>query len=341
MNIEYMNNDHQENIEKRIIYKKNEYKIVINFSSENFTFNLHQIHPYIIYENIFSFKDLQGFQLFDAKKDLKEIFYLLLEKIEKHSFEIEKNDKNIKFIILHENDRIELDLLKKETNSNDLIDLLLDEVYFIKQKLSEEINKLKIELKIKDNRIENLNTRINLLEKEIFCYDQENSRFKTFNKDSGLKMLTGKEDDYNYLYQESQFINNHLSYNNLTCEIIIDKKIPVKLKSNYQGKKIPVKVNIKVKNNGIIPIPNGCILKCSKDNESDFIIMDTLFNGEQILPNQLFYATIFLFFKNINDIKEGINVFKFFLYHEKYGQIGNEGLIQIEVIDDTKNKVNE
>ena len=247
----------------------------------------------------------------------------------------------MKFIILDENNKIELNLLKKENYSNELIELLLDEVNLIKQNLSEEINKLKIELKIKDNRIENLNTRINLLEKEIFCYDQENTRFKTFNKDSGFKLLTGKEDDYNYLYQESQFINNHLNYNNLSCEIIIDKKIPVKLKSNYQGKKIPVKVNIKVKNNGIIPIPNGCILKCSKDNESDFIIMDTLFNGEQILPNQLFYATIFLFFKNINDIKEGINVFKFFLYHEKYGQIGNEGLIQIEVIDDTKNKVNE
>ena len=33
--------------------------------------------------------------------------------------------------------------------------------------------------------------------------------------------------------------------------------------------------------------------------------------------------------------------FTFFLYHEKYGRIGNEGLIQIEVVDDTKNKVNE
>jgi len=339
MNIESMNNEHQENIEKRIIYKKNEYKIVIKFSSENFTFNLHQIHPYIIYENIFSFKDLQGFQLFDAKKDLKEIFYLLLEKIEKHSFEIEKNDKNIKFIILHENDRIELDLLKKETNSNDLIDLLLDEVYFIKQKLSEEINKLKIELKIKDNRIENLNARVNLLEKEIFCYDRDTYFEKNKSKmknNTNLKYITeNEEEEFEYLFQETQFNINNPNQNNLSCEFIIDKKIPIKLKSNYQGKKSPIKVNIKIKNNGIIPLPNGCILKNkSKDDESDFIIMDTLFNGEEIKPNQIFYATIFLFFKNNNDIKEGINILKFILYHEKFGQIGDEGLIQIEVVDE-------
>ena len=339
MNIESMNNEHHENIEKRIIYKKNEYKIVIKFSTENFTFNLHQIHPYIIYENIFSFKDLQGFQLFDEKKDLKEIFYLLLEKIEKHSFEIEKNDKNMKFIIIHENDRIELDLLKKETNSNDLIDLLLDEVYFIKEKLSEEINKLKIELKIKDNRIENLNARVNLLEKEIFCYDRDTYFEKNKSKmknNTNLKYITeNEEEEFEYLFQETQFNINNPNQNNLSCEFIIDKKIPIKLKSNYQGKKSPIKVNIKIKNNGIIPLPNGCVLKNkSKDDESDFIIMDTLFNGEEIKPNQIFYATIFLFFKNNNDIKEGINILKFILYHEKFGQIGDEGLIQIEVVDE-------
>ena len=339
MMMDSSNNFQQDNIKRTIVYNNKEYKIVFKLSSDHFIFDIHQIQSYIFYENIFSYKFLHEFQLLKNKNNLKEQFNLILDKIENNFFRIEKNDKNMKFIILDENNKIELNLLKKENYSNELIELLLDEVNLIKQNLFEEINKLKSELKIKDNRIENLNARVNLLEKEIFCYDRdtyfEKNKSKIINN-TNLKYITeNEEEEFEYSFQETQFNINNPNQNNLSCEFIIDKKTPINIKSNYQGKKSPIKVNIKIKNNGIIPLPNGCILKNkSKDDESDFMIMDTLFNGEEIKPNQIFYATIFLFFKNNNDIKEGINILKFILYHEKFGQIGDEGLIQIEVVDE-------
>ena len=123
----------------------------------------------------------------------------------------------------------------------------------------------------------------------------------------------------------------------LTCKIIIESRIPAKLKSNYKGKKEPIKIKVDVFNNGKKSLPSDCFLK-SKNDDSDLFITDTLINnGKELEPGENVNVTLFLFFKKPDNIKNGNNIVKVYLWNEKYDKIGEEAIIKIDVLDESKN----
>ena len=156
----------------------------------------------------------------------------------------------------------------------------------------------------------------------------ENNENEEYKNDLNIKS------DYNDYESNSNKSNNYLS-----CEFIIDEKILIKLRSQCQGKKDTIKYDIKLKNNGNIPIPKNSKLKSNiKNGEADLLIIDTIVNnGEEIEPNKIINVCLYIFFKDSNNIKEGLNYLYFILYNDNYGEIGKEGVIIIQIKDETKN----
>ena len=126
----------------------------------------------------------------------------------------------------------------------------------------------------------------------------------------------------------------------LSCEFIIDSRIPSKLKSSII-KNQKIKVSFQLKNNGKFPIPKGSILKYDK-NDSDLKILDTYINDrKELRPNEIIQIQIEAYFQNnINDLISKIYKLKFFLFNKAYGKIGNYGLIQVQVLDENQNIIN-
>ena len=156
----------------------------------------------------------------------------------------------------------------------------------------------------------------------------ENNENEEYKNDFNIKS------DYNDYESNFNKSNNYLS-----CEFIIDEKILIKLRSQCQGKKDTIKYDIKLKNNGNIPIPKNSKIKSNiKKVEADLLIKDTIVNnGEEIEPNKIINVCLYIFFKDPNNIKEGLNYLYFILYNDNYGKIGKEEVIKIQIKDETKN----
>ena len=168
-------------------------------------------------------------------------------------------------------------------------------------------------------------------------FEDENNRRSMKNKTNNSEKETH---DYNINEIGSLKYENKNKNNNLSCEIIINQRTLIKLKLNYyKQKKKPLKFDIQIKNTGINPIPaNSKLIGKNNDNESDLYMDDIIINnGQEIKPNEVIDVTMFAFFKDPNNIKSEDNFLKFYLYNENYGQIGNEGIIKIFVLDEKKN----
>ena len=185
------------------------------------------------------------------------------------------------------------------------------------------------------------------IEKDDYQIENNPENNNEFNEEN-LKNI-----DNNSLHNSKSSNSNSKKYNNknertqkskietpqefLTCKIIIGNRIPAKLKSNYKGKNDPIKIKIDVFNNGKKPLPSQCYLK-SKNDESDLFINDTIINnGKELKPSQNVNVTLFLFFKKPNNIKNGNNFVKVYLWNEKYDKIGEEAIITIDILDESKN----
>ncbi len=185
------------------------------------------------------------------------------------------------------------------------------------------------------------------IEKEDYQMEMNPENNNEFNDENN------KNKDNNSIYNPKSSYSNSKKNNNknerihkskietpqefLTCKIIMENRIPAKLKSNYQGKKDPIKIKVDVYNNGKKSLPSGCYLK-SKNNESDLFISDTVINnGNELEPGKNVGVTLFLFFKKYDAIKNGNNIVKVYLWNEKYDKIGEEAIIKIDILDESKN----
>ena len=122
----------------------------------------------------------------------------------------------------------------------------------------------------------------------------------------------------------------------LSCEFIINSRIPSKLKSSIK-KTLSVTLSFELKNNGQNSIPEQAIIQYDKE-DSDLIISDYYINnGKELKPNQKIPIKIQAYFKDQNNIKSKIYKLKFYLFHKKYGKIGNDGLFQIQILDESDN----
>ena len=170
------------------------------------------------------------------------------------------------------------------------------------------------------------------------------SEIKTPDNELNEQYHLNKNSDYNII-NNSTLTNNNLENdlnkkedkNNISFDFIIDKRILLKIKSLYLGKKHTIQYKIKIKNTGYYPIPKSTLK--SNFEKSDLGITDTLINnGEEILPNQIIDVTLFIFFKDSNNIKNGINYLYINLYDDENDEIiGNEGIIKIKIEDESRN----
>ena len=155
-------------LNQQIINKKyNEYNIKLITQIDLINISIQSNNSFNIYQSYFHLKYLNSFKLF-ISKDINQIFELICDLIDKNNIEIEFNDKNLKLKLKSiKYPIIELILKKKNYNSNEVIEKLINEFENIKNE-----NKY-----LKENN-EKLNKRIELIEKE----NEELKKYKDINK---------------------------------------------------------------------------------------------------------------------------------------------------------------
>ena len=145
-------------LNQQIINKKyKEYNIKLITQIDLINISIQSNNSFNIYQSYFHLKYLYSFKLF-ISKDIKQIYELICDLIDKNNIEIEFNDKNLKLKLKSiKYPIIELILKKKNYNSNEVIEKLINEFENIKNE-----NKY-----LKENN-EKLNKRIELIEKENY-----------------------------------------------------------------------------------------------------------------------------------------------------------------------------
>ena len=92
----------------------NNYEIQLSFQQDLIIISIHEINSFILYKSDFKMEFLISFKLFSSYLTLKQIFESICLLIEQNNIKIEKNESNLKFILIDENNsKVELILNKK------------------------------------------------------------------------------------------------------------------------------------------------------------------------------------------------------------------------------------
>ncbi len=189
----------------------------------------------------------------------------------------------------------------------------------------------KIEPK-KNNYLNNVNLRENnnKLPEKIFNEAPNNL--------NNLKKINKNQKNISYKNENIITPNGKKGF---MCELYYDQNINMQF-SSLNHKKFPIKVNLKLKNNGGDIIPkNTEIISSKNENNCQLFIEDTIINnGNLINIGQTIDVTLYIFFKQPNNIKPGIYNFKFLVRNSHFGIIGKENEMKINVRNDVKNKEN-
>ena len=94
------------------------------------------------------------------------------------------------------------------------------------------------------------------------------------------------------------------------------------------GNKLPIRVIIKIYNDGKNQIPKQCDI-ISQSDSNLFIIETLVNNGNVILPGQIIEVSLYIFFRDYNNIPLGISTLNIHLYNKNIGKIGENGQIKI------------
>ena len=219
-----------------------------------------------------------------------------------------------------------------------------------------QYNKIDFNKYIKNNNISkniNLNNNINnsnnkninnqqYLKSSYNSYNLINeSDSQISNKNNNLKDIFSTNEksnsNQNKKEEKEKCINEEIitpiDQHDFSCIFFYDKNIKVRY-SNIKtlGK---IKINMKIKNNGVNDIPKKTeITSLKNDNESQFYIHETMVNnGNSIKAGEIINLTIFLFAKT--NMVIGNNNFTFKLRNQYFGIIGKENNINIYVIKDS------
>ena len=136
-------------------------------------------------------------------------------------------------------------------------------------------------------------------------------------------------DNNNSVENQIQNISHNDSSENYSCIFIIDKEFEV----NVLNIDNPFIINLKIKNNGNIIIPQNWNIKQFNKSESIFKIKDIDIKNE-IKVNEEISIKMEVEIKNINNINYGINSFEIALIHKNIGQISNKEVIKINIKKD-------
>ena len=189
----------------------------------------------------------------------------------------------------------------------------------------------KIEPK-KNNYLNNVNSRENnnKLSEKIFN--------EATNNLNNPKKINKNQKNISYKNENIITPNGKKGY---MCELYYEQNINIQY-SSLNHKNIRIKVNLRLKNNGNNIIPkNTEIISSKNENNCQLYIKDTLINnGNSINIGQTIDVTLYLFFKQKNNIKPGIYNFKFLVRNSNFGIIGKENEMHVNVINDVINKEN-
>ena len=245
----------------------NQYKLTINSDNDSIIINVNKINTYEIYNKIFNLEELHTYKLLSSRISINDIITFFNNLIEQKKIKIEDNFKNLKLIFLSnlgEYSNIELILNPKSKLSEEVIDLIINQM----ENLKEENKKLKKKIKTfekKDNirkeEIENQKEEIKKQQKELFSYEET---------------ITQIKERINILLEEFHYIESK-------------KKIKLKNSNLSLIKSIQAHDNtIKVISN----FPSGNSVSVSDDKKIK--IWNTEFNLIQTIPNDknIFYVSI-------------------------------------------------
>ncbi len=118
----------------------------LNFAileKDSLRINMHQNNLYNIYQAFFTLSELQIFKSFTSKNSIKEIIDFISDSIEKDNIKIEEKEKKSKLIIISDNISNELVLNKKEKLSEEIIEILVNQIEFLKNKNAKLEEKIK------------------------------------------------------------------------------------------------------------------------------------------------------------------------------------------------------
>lgn len=246
------------------------------------------------------------------------------ENLEIVFFELNEDEDNNDYDIINNNND-EIITLKNELM--ELYSILID---YQKQLIDiEEESKSFLELEQQSKK--------NFLEYKSYVENQLNDlqmKINSFNNNSEQNqniMISEIEnnDNNNNVENQIQNISHNDSSENYSCIFIIDKEFEV----NVLNIDNPFIINLKIKNNGNIIIPQNWNIKQFNKSESIFKIKDIDIKNE-IKVNEEISIKMEVEIKNINNINYGINSFEIALIHKNIGQISNKEVIKINIKKD-------
>ena len=246
------------------------------------------------------------------------------ENLEIVFFELNEDEDNNDYDIINNNND-EIITLKNELM--ELYSILID---YQKQLIDiEEESKSFLELEQQSKK--------NFLEYKSYVENQLNDlqmKINSFNNNSEQNqniMISEIENNENNNSVENQIqnISHNDSSENYSCIFIIDKEFEV----NVLNIDNPFIINLKIKNNGNVIIPQNWNIKQFNKSESIFKIKDIDIKNE-IKVNEEISIKMEVEIKNINNINYGINSFEIALIHKNIGQISNKEVIKINIKKD-------
>ena len=160
----------------------NNYEIQLSFQQDLIIISIHEINSFILYKSDFKMEFLISFKLFSSYLTLKQIFESICLLIEQNNIKIEKNEIDLKFILIDENNsKVELILNKKNNLSIEIIEDLFNEIKTIKEenklmkesyniqikRLNENIEKIQTDNLIKEKKLSEYENKLNEMVKRI------------------------------------------------------------------------------------------------------------------------------------------------------------------------------
>ncbi len=279
-------------------------------------------------------KDYNTYQI-ESKKTFDE-FKNILSKVENNSnFEEYDNELNENIIKSSDNENNEHEIIEKEdrfvdnqikNSSSEKINDDFENLNIIKNNIDKDSNNNIIENNIIDDSEEVNMTNVNIT--------NNNNEYKNINHnlendyDNNLNNIS-ENIDYNSNFH---LMNSYQSQEKISCLIICNKN-PIFIKKKKINKKNPINIQVTIKNNGTIPIPQAEIV-CDNNPNSNLYIFNTLINnGNNILPDEEINVNLFIYFKNYQNIKTGLNTIFIHLKNTNNELIGEKGKIEIIIQD--------
>ena len=274
-------------------------------------------------------------QLNEKIKEAKNLISQLKKDIEFYKYKY--NFVNSQYTSL----KRDFDIFKIESKNtfDDIKNLLAQEENIFNSQLNDnEISKSIIILSDNDNKNDEISINDNF---KILKKSENNNDIKKKNENKKNNNNNFNYDDINQeniLNNSFKLINDNLSQEMNLLSIECDKK-PIYKKKKEINIKNPIIITVIVKNNSKIPIPATEII-CDQDPKSNLFIFNTIINnGNEILPYTKINVNLFVYFKNYENIKTGLNTISIYLKKKRDNElIGEKEKIEIIIEDDNENE---